>query len=120
MATQVGISFSTVYRGHEPYHKIFFSNSNSYFIANYGCYCYPNGILVLDATCSNFSSKHIIKLLCGCFEKDSDFNEKMKLILGEHTVKAIVIDIDGVPIMISQFNHNADKIYTIWSESHNK
>ncbi len=120
MITQVNSYWDTseVKDGHGPYRVIVLSDGTYHLEID--CDKYSNGFLVLNSFANDdFSTKDVIEFLCGCFEDGSNLNDGLENILGPNKrVTAICIDICGVPVMVSSFDHDADKIYNNWDENY--
>ena len=113
MATYVEFHWETSYdrTTQAPFHCIEFSSMKTkgkYFSAIYKGF-YEN-FIILEHLCGSSSTKEIIELLCGCFEPESNFDKKIKDLLGNETVQAICINLNEIPVMISYLYHDPDVI----------
>lgn len=81
------------------------------------CEC---GVVILQGYAPrSLKPKQIFKLLAGCFEKGSNFEKKLEfngLLSGYEKVNGILISIGNVPVLITKFGEDPDKVYDEWRE----
>lgn len=60
----------------------------------------------------NIDAKSIIELLSGCFEEGSNLQQVFK-----SKISAIIIEINEIPVLVSNYNNDVEKIYAEWQEA---
>lgn len=84
---------------------------------------YESGVVFLQGyTPHSLKPKQIFKLLCGCFEKASNFEKKLEsadLLNGYERVNGILISIGNVPVLITKYDKDPDKVYEEWNKKKN-
>lgn len=114
--TQVSINFNVGLSASvrkDPDIQVYFRNEDSHFEAIFDA---ANSHMLIFQGIGlfnlNIDAKSIIELLAGCFEEGSNLQQVFK-----SKISAIVIEINEIPVLISCYNNNVEKIYAEWQEA---